>query len=122
MAPRRLSRRQRHILQCLMTEYRRTQGVTLMGQDELGQALGRDKSHSSHSLRTLETRGVLLIHRTPGGQAYAVNLTAEGRKGVLKWNEVVIKKKEKHKQVDREPRWSLISPAKEPLRVRPGGV
>ena len=82
MAPRRLSRLQRHILQCLMAEYRRTQGVTLMGHYELVQALGRDKSKISHSLRTLEIRGLIIIHRTPGGQAHAVNLTSEGRKWV----------------------------------------
>ena len=58
MAPRRLSRLQRHILKCLMAEYRRTQGGTLLGHYELVQALGRDKSNVSHSLRTLEARGV----------------------------------------------------------------
>ena len=78
MAPRRLSRLQRHILRCLMAEYRRTQGVTLMGHYELVQALGRDKSNISYSLRTLETRGLLVIYRTLGGQAYAVNLPSEG--------------------------------------------
>lgn len=82
MAPRRLSRLQRYILKCLMADYRRTQGVTFMGHDELVRALGRDKSNISHSLRTLEARGLLIIHRTPGGQAHAVNLTSEGRKWV----------------------------------------
>jgi DNA-binding MarR family transcriptional regulator len=79
MASRRLSRLQRQILKCLMADYRRTQGGTLLGHDELVQALGRDKSNVSHSLRTLEARGLIVISRTPGGQANTVTLTSEGR-------------------------------------------
>ncbi len=79
MAPRRLSRLQRQILTCLMAEYRRTQGGTILGHDELVQALGRDKSNVSHSLRTLEARGGILLSRTAGGQANTVNLTSEGQ-------------------------------------------
>jgi DNA-binding MarR family transcriptional regulator len=79
MASRRLSRLQRHILKCLMADYRRTQGGTLLGHYELVQALGRDKGNVSHSLRTLEARGLIAIHRTPGGQANTVTLTSEGR-------------------------------------------
>jgi DNA-binding MarR family transcriptional regulator len=79
MASRRLSRLQRHILKCLRADYRRTQGGTLLGHDELVQALGRDQSNVSHSLRTLEARGLIVISRTSGGQANTVNLTAEGR-------------------------------------------
>ena len=79
MASRRLSRLQRQILKCLMADYRRTQGGPLLGHDELVQALGRDKSNVSHSLRTLEARGLIVISRTPGGQANTVTLTSEGR-------------------------------------------
>jgi DNA-binding MarR family transcriptional regulator len=79
MASRRLSRLQRQILKCLMADYRRTQGGTLLGHYELVQALGRDKSNVSHSLRTLEVRGLIVISRTPGGQANTVTLTSEGR-------------------------------------------
>ena len=80
MASRRLSRLQRQILKCLMVEYRRTQGGTILGHYELVQALGRDKSNVSHSLRTLEARELIVISRTPGGQANTVHLTSEGRK------------------------------------------
>lgn len=80
MTPRRLSRLQRQSLQCLMAEYRRTQGGPILGHYELVQALGRDKSNGSHSLRTLEARGLIVIRRPPGGQATSVNLTAAGRK------------------------------------------
>lgn len=80
MAPRRLSRLQRHILQQLFTAYQRTQGTMAMGHDALVKALGHDKSNLSHSLRTLETRGFMQIGRTPGGHAEFVALTPEGRK------------------------------------------
>lgn len=79
MASRRLSQLQRQILKCLMADYRRTQGGTLLGHYKLVQALGRDKSNVSHSLRTLEARGLIVISRTPGGQANTVTLTSEGR-------------------------------------------
>jgi DNA-binding MarR family transcriptional regulator len=62
-----------------MADYRRTQGGILLGHYELVQSLGRDKSNVSHSLRTLEARGLIVISRTPGGQANTVHLTSEGR-------------------------------------------
>lgn len=80
MAPRRLSRLQRQILKHLVAEDRRTQGSVIMGHFALVQTLGHDKSNVSHSLRTLETRGLIRIGRTPGGQADFVDLTAAGRK------------------------------------------
>jgi DNA-binding MarR family transcriptional regulator len=79
MAPRRLSRLQRQILKQLIAEDRRTQGRVSMSHFELVQTLGHDKSNVSHSLPTLETRGLIRIGRTPGGQANFVDLTAEGR-------------------------------------------
>ena len=62
-----------------MADYRRTQGGTLLGHYELVQSLGRDKGNVSHSLRTLEARGLIIIDRTPGGQANTVHLTSEGQ-------------------------------------------
>lgn len=79
MAPRRLSRLQRHILKRLMAHDQRTQGGIILGHYELVQTLGHDKSNISHSLRTLEDRGLIVISRTPGGQANSVSLTSEGR-------------------------------------------
>jgi DNA-binding MarR family transcriptional regulator len=49
-----------------------------MGHFELVQALGSDKSTISHSLRTLETRGLITIGCTPGGKADYLALTPEG--------------------------------------------
>jgi len=47
---------------------------------ELVKVLGGDKSNISHSLRTLEERGWIVILRTPGGQANSIDLTPEGLK------------------------------------------
>lgn len=80
MAARRLSKLQRQILSRMWTQYERTQGGISTGHLELVQTLGRDKSNVSHSLRTLEARGLITIGRSPGGQATYLNLTSEGRK------------------------------------------
>ena len=81
MAPRRLSRLQRNILAGLFAQHQRTWGHVIMGHYALVQALGHNKSTLSHSLRTLETRGLIRIGRMPGGKADLVDLTSEG----LKW-------------------------------------
>ena len=78
MARSRVSRLQKHILRLLMVEHYRTHGGTSMGHLELVKALEGDKSHISHSLRTLETRGWIVIGRTPGGRAEYLDLTPEG--------------------------------------------
>jgi DNA-binding transcriptional regulator GbsR (MarR family) len=44
------------------------------------QALGHDKGNLSHSLRNLETKGVVKLTHTPGGKAEALDLTPQGRK------------------------------------------
>jgi DNA-binding MarR family transcriptional regulator len=80
MAPQRLSRLQRRILRCLLAEYRRTNGGTSLGHVDLVKALEGDQGTISHSLRTLETRGLITIGRTSGGQASSVDLPSEGRK------------------------------------------
>jgi DNA-binding MarR family transcriptional regulator len=49
-----------------------------MGHLALVKALAGDKSNISHSLRTLETRGWIVIGRTPGGRAEYLDLTPEG--------------------------------------------
>lgn len=80
MAARRLSRLQRRLLKCLMTEDQRTQGGTSLAHVDLVRGLRGDKSTISHSPRTLEARGLIAIGRTPGGKADSVDLTPEGRK------------------------------------------
>jgi DNA-binding MarR family transcriptional regulator len=49
-----------------------------MGHLELVKALAGDKSNISHSLRTLEMRGWIVIGRTPGGRAEYLDLTPTG--------------------------------------------
>ncbi len=78
MAPRRLSRLQRRILQCLVAEYQRTQDRTSLGHRELVQTLRSDPGNISHSVRTLEARGLITVGRTPGGKADYLVLTRAG--------------------------------------------
>ncbi len=80
MVAQRLSRLQKRILKLLLVEHQRTQGGTSLGHLEVVKALGKDKGNISHSLRTLETRGLIGIGRTQGGQSNYLYLTVEGVK------------------------------------------
>lgn len=80
MATRRFSRLQKRLLAWLATDERRTRGVILSSHQDLVGALQGDKGNISHSLRTLEARGLLVIVRSRGGKAEALSLTAEGQK------------------------------------------
>ena len=80
MAAPRLSRRHKHILQWLATDYQRTRGMITSSHQELVRAVPGDKGTSSHSLQTLEARGLMVIGRSPGGKAESVWLTSEGQK------------------------------------------
>jgi len=51
---------------------------------ELAGALPAAKGNISHSLRLLETRGWIIIGRTPGGKAESLYLTREGRQRAIK--------------------------------------
>lgn len=61
-------------------QYQRTNGGIAMDHRALVQTLRQEKSHISHSLRTLAARGLIIIGRTLGGKAESLDLTAEGRK------------------------------------------
>jgi DNA-binding MarR family transcriptional regulator len=78
MAVARLSRRQKQLLGWLRRDHQRTQGRTSSSHYELVRAFSGDKGNISHSLRTLEARGLLVIGRSPGGKAEYVFLTAAG--------------------------------------------
>lgn len=80
MTARRLSKLQRRILHWLAADWRRTNGGTSSSHWELVMALRGDKSNISHSLRTLETQGLIVLERSPGGKAESVILTTEGQK------------------------------------------
>jgi DNA-binding MarR family transcriptional regulator len=80
MAAQRLSRRQKHILQWLAADHQRTRGMITSSHQELVRAVPGDKGNISHSLQTLEARGLIVIGRSPGGKAESVWLTSEGQK------------------------------------------
>jgi hypothetical protein len=80
MARRRVSRLQKRIRRLLVAEHRRTQGGTSSSHHELVQVLGGDKGNINPSLHTLEERGWVILLRTPGGQANAIDLTPAGLK------------------------------------------
>ena len=80
MAAQRLSQRQQHIPQWLATDHQRTRGMITSSHQDLVRALPGDKGNISHSLRTLEARGLLVIGRSPGGKAESVWLALEGQK------------------------------------------
>ena len=76
----RLSQLQKRILRWLAADYQRTQGRITSSHQELVRALQGDKGNISHSLRTLEARGWIVIGRSTGGQAESLRLTFEGQK------------------------------------------
>lgn len=80
MAAHRFSRLQKRLLTWLAADHQRTRGVTASSHQELVRALAGDKGNISHSLRMLEARGLLVISRSPGGQAQSLRLTIEGQK------------------------------------------
>ena len=79
MAARRFSQLQKRLLAWLATDERRTRGVISSSHQELVGALQGDKGKISHSLHTLEARGLLVIVRSPGGNAESLYLTAAGQ-------------------------------------------
>lgn len=83
-AARRLSRLQKRIVRWLVIDYQRTQGQTTSSHLELGLALQGDKSNISHSLRTLEARGLMTIDCSPGGKAESLFLTPQGHQAAAR--------------------------------------
>ena len=77
----RLSQLQRRILCWLAADHQRTQGRSTRSHQELVHALQRDKGNISHSLRTLEVQGWIVIGRSSGGKAESLRLTPEGQQG-----------------------------------------
>jgi DNA-binding MarR family transcriptional regulator len=80
MAARRLSRRQKRILQWLAMDHQRPRGMITSSHQDLVRALPGDQGNIRHSLRTLEARGLMVSGRSPGGKAASVWLTLEGQK------------------------------------------
>ena len=87
MAAQRLSRRQKHILHWLAADHQRTRGMITSSHQDLVRALPGDKGNMSHSLQTLEARGLMVIGRSPGGKAASLWLTPEGQKWAVQLTE-----------------------------------
>jgi hypothetical protein len=79
MTATRLSRLQQQMLRWLHADERRARGGIASSHQERVQAVPRAKGTMSHSLRLLETRGLMRIGRSPGGRAEYVTLTTAGR-------------------------------------------
>jgi hypothetical protein len=67
MATQRVSRLHKHMLRWLLVDQQRTRGIMASSHAELVKVLRSDKGNISHSLRTLEARGWIVLGRTPGG-------------------------------------------------------
>jgi len=79
MAAQRLARQHQRILPWFAANSQRTRGVLTSSPQDVVRALPGDKRHIGQSLQTLEARGLLAIHRSPGGKAEALWLTPEGQ-------------------------------------------
>ena len=76
MAPQRLSRLQKRILNWLEQEYIRSKGSVSPGHQHLVKALSDEHHQSiSRSLKNLEAKGLITVGRTLGGTAEYLNLT-----------------------------------------------
>ena len=80
MAARRFSQLQKRLLAWRAMEEQRTRGMISSSPQELAGALQGDKGNISHSLHTLEARGLLVLVRSHGGKAEALYWTAAGKK------------------------------------------
>ena len=78
MAAQRVSRLQKQMLRWLLADHDRTSGVIASSHEALVKVLGRDKGNISHSLRTLEARGEIVLGRTLGGRTASLFLTPTG--------------------------------------------
>ena len=78
MAAQRLSRLQKKILSWLVQDHQRTKGMIARSHEELVKHLQADKGNISRSLQTLETRGWIILGRSPGGNMQHLTLTPAG--------------------------------------------
>jgi len=84
MAAGRLSRLQTRILRWLAADEQRTRGMITRSHPARVAALPSAQGHSSHRLRRLETPGLIVMTRTPGGKTESIYLTAAGRQQASK--------------------------------------
>ena len=80
MVARRLARQQKRLLPWFVADHQRPRGMSTSRPQDWVRTLPGDKGSISHSLQTLEARGLIVIGRSPGGTAESVWLTSEGQK------------------------------------------
>ena len=78
MAAERLSGLQRRMLAWIYEAEASRDWLYRPGYDELRRALGGNKGNMSVSLQNLETKGLINVYRTSGGQASTIWLTEAG--------------------------------------------
>ena len=101
MAAVRLSRLQTRILRWLAADEQRTRGMITSSHPELVAALPSAKGNISHSLRRLETQGLIVMLRTPGGKTESVYLTASRSSEGLSNLQEVMNKEEHYRETSR---------------------
>ena len=74
MAPERLSQLQRRMLAWLWAEAQRMRATMAASHQHLARTLAHDKGNLSTSLKGLEAKGSIRVHRSPGGKAESVTL------------------------------------------------
>ena len=79
----RRSRLQRRRLRWLVADEQRTRGMIARSPPELVAALPSAQGNMSPSLHRLETQGLGVVIRTPGGNTDRVSLTPAGRQKAL---------------------------------------
>jgi DNA-binding MarR family transcriptional regulator len=67
----------------VVADEQRTRGMSSSSHPELVAALPRAQGNMSPSLRRLETQGLVVVIRTPGGKTASVYLTPAGRQKAL---------------------------------------
>lgn len=95
MAAERLSGLQRLMLQWIYEAEARSEWRISPSYVDLRRALGGNKGNMSVSLRNLESKGLVKVSRTSGGQASSVSLTKEGKNRASHLNKVLIKEYKK---------------------------
>jgi hypothetical protein len=84
MAAGRLARLQTRMLQGLAADEPRTRGMLTRSPPERVAALPSAQGNRSHSLRRVETQGLIVLSRTPGGKTERISLPAAGRQKARK--------------------------------------
>jgi hypothetical protein len=79
LAAQRLSRRHTRLLPWVAADHQRPRGLLTSSHPDWVEALPGDKGNIRHRLHPLEARGLLVIGRSPGGNAASLGRPPEGQ-------------------------------------------